>query len=268
MDKRISMQQLVGSIREGDLIAFGGGSLLGSLQRKSMAAAKAIALYGPSHVRAVVFLGGPEVDLLIGVGKMSCLSFSYVGMDDFGLAPNFRKGRQDGSLKVVEYSEYMILAGLTATIKNVPFMPTRSGMGTDVMTTPTSPFKIFKCPITSQDLVAVPAIAPDIALVHVNVADELGNGLIIGDAYADILMIKAAKKVFLTAEKVVKRLSDEHGQGRTISRLWVDGVCETPKGAHFASLYPDYYCDFDAVHQYVANAHDRNWLNDWLSSNR
>lgn len=268
MDKRISLSQLVASIREDDLIAFGGGSLLGSLQRKPMAAAKALAVSSLAQIRAVVFLGGPEVDLLIGIGKVSKLSFSYMGLDNFGLAPHFRLARQNGTLDVVEYSEYMILAGLTAAIKNVPFMPTRHGLGTDVLRTPTAPFKVFSCPLTSEPLVAVPSIKPDVALIHVNAADEAGNGLIVGDAYADLLMMRAAKKVYLTAERVVKNLPTDRIslRARVISRLWVSGVCETPRGAHFTALYPDYQLDYEAIDQYRKFATEKGWLQNWASA--
>jgi glutaconate CoA-transferase subunit A len=268
MDKQLSMAGLVGSLRSGNLIAFGGGGLLGSFDRKPMAAAKAIAVDGPSNLHALVFLGGPEIDLLIGLGKLSSLSFSYVGLDVLGLAPNFRRAREEGKLKVIEYSEFMILAGLEATTKRVPFMPTRHGLGTDVIRTETAPFKVFDCPLTGAPLVAVPAIQPDVAIVHVNVADEAGNAVIRGDAYADLLLIRAAQKVYLTAERVVKSLPQDEATRRAtlISRIWVDGVCEAPLGARYTSLYPDYPCDVEAAQEYLARSSERTWLESWAAN--
>jgi glutaconate CoA-transferase subunit A len=253
MDKQLSMAGLVGSLRSGNLIAFGGGGLLGSFDRKPMAAAKAIAVDGPSNLHALVFLGGPEIDLLIDV---------------LGLAPNFRRAREEGKLKVIEYSEFMILAGLEATTKRVPFMPTRHGLGTDVIRTETAPFKVFDCPLTGAPLVAVPAIQPDVAIVHVNVADEAGNAVIRGDAYADLLLIRAAQKVYLTAERVVKSLPQDEATRRAtlISRIWVDGVCEAPLGARYTSLYPDYPCDVEAAQEYLARSSERTWLESWAAN--
>jgi glutaconate CoA-transferase subunit A len=268
MDKRITMSALVSSLRPGDLVAFGGGGLLGSLDRKPMAAAKAIGANGPSELRIVTFLGGAEVDLLIGLGKVSRLSFSYMGIDFFGLAPNFRRARETGTLEVVEYSEFMILTGLDATAKRVPFLPTHHGLGTDILKTSTAPFRVFECPITGQPLVAVPAIEPDIVVIHVNMADEAGNAVIRGDAYADMFLVRAAKKVFLTAERVVKELPNDEATRRAtlISRVWVDGVCEAPQGARFTALYPEYPCDIVAVEEYVKRSGERSWLEDWASS--
>ena len=263
MDKRISMMTLVSSLRQGDLMAFGGGGLLGSFDRKPMAAAKAIALNGPSDLRALVFLGGPEIDLLIGLGKLRSLTFAYIGLDVLGLAPNFRRAREAGTLEVTEYSEFMILAGLDATTKCVPFMPTRHGIGTDILRIKNTPLKVFNCPLTREPLVAVPAIKPDVAIIHVNLADEAGNAVIKGDAYADVLLARAASKVYLTAERIVKELPQD--ETTLISRIWVDGVCEAPLGAHYTSLYPDYRSDIEAAKEYLANSTERNWLESWAA---
>ena len=86
-----------------------------------------------TDLTVIACLGGPDVDMLIGAGKVKRLTYAYVGFDGFGLAPNFRRARQDGSLEALEGSEYMIMAGLEATIRAIPFFPVRSGLGSDLL---------------------------------------------------------------------------------------------------------------------------------------
>ncbi|MES2976887.1 MAG: CoA-transferase [Pseudomonadota bacterium] len=257
MDKQLSLEALTASLKPGMQIAFGGGGI----QRKPMAAARAIARSQVAGLDLVSFLGGPEIDLLIGLGRASRLSFAFVGFDAYGLAPCFRAAREAGSLPIVEYSEATMLAAFEAGAKNLPFLPTRFGLGTDIVTTPTSPFKTFPCPFTGETLLGVPALTPDLALVHVNVADRSGNAIIHSDAYADTLMVRASKRVVLTAERVVDELpTDQTRRSTFISRLWVDGVIEAPGGAGMTAMFPDYRFDVPKVLEYQKNAAKREWL--------
>ncbi len=263
MDKRMSMSELVAEIADDQLVTFGGGGL----QRKPMAAVKAIAASSIERLRLAMFLGGPDADLVIGMGKAAWMSFAYVGFDLLGLAPNFRKVREAGTLPVVEYSEATAIAAFEAAAKNLPFLPTRFGLGTDIETTPTSPFKTMACPFTGAMLLAVPATRPDIAILHVNEADRSGNGVILGDAYIDPVIARASRKVFLTAERIVDDLPRGNPGRRAtfISRLWVAGVCEAPGGGGFTGVFPDYPANFEAALDYQAHATDRAWLQAFVT---
>src|SRR6478752_6287810 len=137
MDKRLSLQDFVAGIKPGASIAFGGGGI----QRKPMAAAAAIARSQLTNLDIISFLGGPEVDLLLGLGKIRHLWFAFVGFDMLGLAPNFRRARESGAITVTEYSEGTMLAAFEAAAKNLPYLPTRFGLNTDLLNTSTSPFK-------------------------------------------------------------------------------------------------------------------------------
>jgi len=262
MDKRLTMPELVAEIAPGQCIAFGGGGL----QRKPMAAAKAIAASPLTDIPVISFLGGPEVDLLIGLGKVRRLSFAFVGFDAYGLAPNFRRARESGTIEVVEYSEATMLAAFEAGAKRLPFIPTRFGLGTAILNTRTSPLKTFTCPISGETLVAVPALRPDVAIVHVNEADRAGNAIIHGDGFGDPLLVRAAKRTFLTAERVVDRLPrDHHRRSTFISRLWVAGVVEAPRGAGLTVVYPDYGLDLPGVLEFQKRATDRAWLDSFVA---
>lgn len=261
--KHIDLDEMVALIGRDDLIAFGGGGI----QRKPMAAAAAIARSDLTGLDVASFLGGPEVDLLIGLGKVRRLHFAFVGFDAFGLAPNFRAARQRGELEIVEYSEGLMMAAYEAAAKRLPFLPSRFGLGTGIVDTPTSPFRQFACPLTGETLLAVPALAPDIAIVHVNEADEMGNGLIHSDAFADMLLVQAAKKVVLTAERIVDEIPGERrGRSTFVSRLWVDHIVEAPGGGGFSAVFPDYRFDLPKLLDYQKNATDAGWLSNQIAN--
>lgn len=256
MTKRITFDDMLAGITPDTVIGFGGGGV----QRKPMAAAAAIGRSDLQGLEICSFLAGPEVDLLIGLGKVRMLRFAFLGFDMFGLGPCFRTARQAGTLAITEYSEALMMTAYEAAAKNLPYLPTRFGLGTDLMTVPNSPFRATTCPFTGEALVAAPALAPDLAIVHVNEADEQGNALIHGDTYADLLLIQASKKVILTAERIVERLPQDRARSTFVSRLWVDHVIEAPKGGGFTAVYPDYRFDMPAILDYQKNANDAAWL--------
>lgn len=263
MDKRLSLQDFVAGIKPGDSIGFGGGGI----QRKPMAAAAAIARSPLSNLDVISFLGGPEVDLLLGLGKIRHLWFAFVGFDMLGLAPNFRRARESGTITVTEYSEGTMLAAFEAAAKNLPYLPTRFGLNTDLLNTSTSPFKTIECPFTGETLLAVPALSPDIAVIHVNEADRSGNAIFHSDAYGDSLLARAARRTFITAERIVDDLPTDHTRRSTfISRLWVEGVIEAPGGAGVTALYPDYPVNVAVVLDYMKKATDPAWLATFLGA--
>ncbi len=258
--KVLTCEQVVRQIHSGDTIALGGAGMI----RKPIALVREIVRSDIVDLTVIACLGGPDVDMLIGAGKVKRLIYAYVGFDGFGLAPNFRRARQDGSLEALEGSEYMVMAGLEAGIRGIPFFPVRSGLGTDLLkVNPT--YQVFEAPFTGEKLVAVPALKPDIALIHVNCADPSGYSQILGDHYLDLLCAKAADKVFVSAEKLVSPAEIEESRHNTcLARLWVSGVVEMPFGAHFTACYPHYTLDIDHANEYLAMAHSARSFQDYL----
>lgn len=228
-----------------------------------MAAAAAIGLADLAPLDVRVLLGGPDVDLMIGLGKVQSLLFAFMGMGTAGLCPNFRQRRESGQLEVFESSEYLVLAGLEAAARDIPFMPTRSGLGTDVVNRSNTPYRVTECMFTGQRLVAVPAINVDLAILHVNEADRRGNCLVYGDIFGDYLLARAApRKVWVTAERIVDELPplDARMSGTFVSRLLVAGVVHAPGGSDFTAAFPDRMEDGQALRAYQQNATDREWL--------
>jgi acyl CoA:acetate/3-ketoacid CoA transferase alpha subunit len=260
MSKVLTSNDVVARIPDGASVAIGGSSL----SRKPMALIRALARSDRRDLRLIVNVGGPEVDLLIGTGKVAEVVYAFVGFEVMGLAPHFRRARQDGSVRFQEWSEFTIMAGLDATIKRLPFLPTHSGLGTDLLKV-NHAFKTFQDPFGGETLVAVPALRPDVALLHVNLADAQGNGVVLGDGHMDALCAKAATQTFLSAEQILlpERLQT-YGRDVHIFRTVVTGVVEARWGAHFTGCAPDYRADLNHVREYLAAARDRSSWQEYL----
>jgi glutaconate CoA-transferase subunit A len=258
MDKRMSLQNMVEEIHDGATVAIGGSSL----SRKPMALIRALARSSVKDLRVIVDVGGPDVDLLIGTGSVKEVIFAFVGFEVLGLAPHFRRARQKEECAFQEWTEYTVMAGLDAAIKRVPFLPTHTGLATDILKVNKS-FKKFQEPFNGEDLVAIPALKPDVALIHVNYADMKGNGVILGDGHVDALCAKAAKKTYMSCEKVISPEElQRYGRDVQVLRVHTHGIIEIPWGAHPPGCAPDYRADLRHLQDYLKVS---NKEEDWLA---
>ncbi|MHB1518364.1 MAG: CoA transferase subunit A [Acidimicrobiales bacterium] len=257
-DKQMTMDELIAELECGMTIGFGGwGS-----RRKPMAAIRAI-LRSAIDDLTVVSYGGPDVGLLCAAGKVSRLVIPFATLDSIPIEPHFKRARQSGSLPCTEVDEGMFYLGLLAACQRIPFLPTRAGLGSDVLN-PASGIRTVVSPYDdAEELVAMPALRLDAAIVHVNRADARGSGQILGpDPFFDDLFLGAVStegRRFVTTERIVDtNLLASEGPIQTlcISRLLTDGVVETPGGAHFTACVPDYGRDESFQRAYAHAASD------------
>jgi glutaconate CoA-transferase subunit A len=220
----------------------------------------------------VVSYGGPDVGMLCAAGKVRKVVFAFVSLDSIALEPHFRNARQAGSVDSLELDEGMFLLGLQAAAWRVPFLPTRVGLGSDVVAKQPEIRTVVSPYDDGETFVAMPALPLDVALVHQNRADAAGNAQFLGpDLYFDDLMCQAAARSFVTCERLVDTAefaaAGSHHTQR-ISRLWTDGVAETPNGAHFTSCAPDYERDEAFQRDYAASAVSAQawhaWRAEWV----
>jgi glutaconate CoA-transferase subunit A len=208
----------------------------------------------------IVSYGGPDMGLLCAAGKVRKACFGFVSLDSIPLEPHFRAARQAGSIETFELDEGMFQWGLYAAATRLPFLPTRAGLGSDALTL-NPELRTVRSPYDDgEELVAMPALELDVAFVHMNRADASGNGQFLGpDPYFDDLFCQAAKRRFVTCEKLV-RTEDFLKEGTlhtlVLNRTMVDGVIETPGGAHFTECPPDYGRDEAFQREYAATAKD------------
>ena len=208
--------------------------------------------------------GGPEVGLLCRAGKVRRVVYSFVSLDSIPLEPHFRKARESGSVATTELDEGMFLLGLQAAAWRVPFLPTRCGLGSDLMTA-NPELKTVQSPYSDgETLVAMPALELDVALVHMHRGDQGGNGQFLNvDPYFDDLMCLAARtRVHVGGTHRAHRGACVGRQLHTLrlNRLMVSGVVETRNGAHFTECPPDYPRDEEFQRAYAATAKsDEAW---------
>ena len=128
MDKRTTLADVVAELRDGMTIGIGGwGS-----RRKPMALVREI-LRSPLRDLTIVSYGGPDVGLLCAAGKVRKVVYGFVSLDSIPLEPHFRSARQAGAIETMELDEGMFQWGLQAAAYRLPFLPTRAGLGSDVM---------------------------------------------------------------------------------------------------------------------------------------
>jgi glutaconate CoA-transferase subunit A len=257
-DKRLTEDEAVATLADGMTVGIGGWAS----RRKPMSVVRAL-LRSPVTDLTIVSYGGPDVGLLCAAGKVRKLVYGFVSLDTIPLEPHFRAARQAGTIpELVEYDEGMLQWGLYAASLRLPFLPTRAGLASDVMTV--NPFlRTVRSPYDDgEDLVAVPALPLDAAFVHLNRADERGNAQFLGpDLYFDDLFLTAAApgRRFVSVEKVVPTddlLKEGSFHTLKVNRSMVDGVIEAPRGAHFTSCEPDYGRDEAFQRAYAAAAAD------------
>jgi len=247
--------EVVAELHSGMTIGIGGwGS-----RRKPMSLVRAI-LRSELTDLTVASYGGPDVGLLLAAGKVRRLVYGFVSLDTIALEPHFRAARQSGSIEVTEYDEGMLRWALYAAACRLPFLPTRVGLGSDVLRvnpllrTVASPYD------DGEELVAVPALRLDAALVHLNRADAHGNAQFLGpDPYFDDLFCMAAQRAYVSCERIVtteELTATAPVQTLRIHRWMVRGVVEAPRGAHFTSCDPDYGRDEDFQLRYANAARD------------
>ncbi|GIH71402.1 CoA transferase subunit A [Sphaerimonospora thailandensis] len=226
----MTTEEIVGSLESGMTIGIGGwGS-----RRKPMALVRAICR-SPLTGLTVVAYGGADVGLLCAAGKVSRVIAPFVTLDSIALEPHFRAARQNGTIEFTEYDEGMFMFGLLAAAHRLPFLPTRAGLGSDVMRV-NADLRTIRSPYEdAEELVAVPALTLDAALVHMDRADTRGNGQYLGsDPYMDDMFAKAAARCYLSCDRMVAPGElDGPPQTLLISRMHVTGVVETPNGGHF-----------------------------------
>lgn len=248
-DKLCTLTTLVEYVTVGDCVAVGGGLSW----REPMAALRELIRQNIGNLRLVGSAHGIDVDLLCGAGLVAASGESYVGFEqDFGMAPNYRRACESEAVQIQDNCCYTLVQQLRAAIAGVPFMPIRSVQGTGFMHLHPE-FKTLQCPFTGDELLLVPALQPDIAIIHAQYGDMHGNLRIEGPPVADLLFAKASKKVIATVEKIVttEQLVE---MGVTIPFFYVTAVSEVPYGAHPTACYPFYAYDRQHTAQYYKHA--------------
>jgi glutaconate CoA-transferase subunit A len=189
---------------------------------------------------------------LTGHGKtLAAVDAAYiVGLEARGLSPHARRVMESGEVACTEWTNYALAVRLKAAAMGLSFLPARSMLGTD--TFGHSAAKMITCPFTGTRYVALPALYPDIAAIHVHEADIYGNCRIRGITVADLDLARAAKRLIITCERLIPNEEIRSDPSRTVIPYYcVDAICEVPFGSYPGNMPYEYFSDEN---------HLRRWL--------
>jgi glutaconate CoA-transferase, subunit A len=250
LDKTLSAGAVAAAVKDGMTVGIGGWGP----RRKPMALVREI-LRSPVKDLTVVAYGGPEVGMLCAAGKVRRLYYGFVSLDAIPVEPWFRKAREAGSIEAHELDEGLLQWGLRAAAMRVPFLPTRVGLATDVLKL-NPQFRTVQSPYADGEvLLAMPALRLDVALIHVDRADRLGNVQTLGpDPYFDELFARAAQRTYASCEELSERLDLKYSADarlNLVERSYITGVVPARFGAHPTSHPPAYGWDMEHLKTYT-----------------
>ena len=253
MNKCLSAKEVVNNIEDGMTVGIGGWGP----RRKPMALIRELLRSDKKDLTLVAY-GGADVGMLCAAGKVKKVVFAFVSLDFIPLEPYFRKARQNGEIEVMEIDEGMFLLGLKAAAIRAPFIPTKIGLGTDVLTQ-NPQLKSIESPYgDGKEWVAMPALSLDVSLLHVDRADARGVCQIKGpDHYMDDLFARAGKKTYVTCDELVDteyfHRNPEESRYVFWERSETSGVVHLPGAAHPTSCAPLYGFDVSHFKEYNAS---------------
>jgi glutaconate CoA-transferase subunit A len=262
--KLVSIEEAAAWVPSGCTLALGGMTLY----RRPMAFVRALlkrfrGTGEPHDLTLLTFTAGLESDLLVGAGMVSRLRTCYFGLEIFGLAPMFTYRANRGEIQVIEETEASLAFGLRAQMASVGFMPGRGWLGTDLPRLRPDVRTVID-PYSGEELVAFPAIRPDVVVIHALRADPFGNAEIGENRCVDGELAITASRVIVTTEEIVPELLKSYLVGPLVY-----GLVLAPNGAAPSSCHPLYPLDGMTYLSYVEQVSDppsfTAFLDRWLA---
>ena len=280
-DKVMTAKEAVSRfVRDGDQVALGGFTV----NRNPMTLIREIVRQGKKNLYLVVHAQGQSMELLIGAGCVSRVELGYGGLARF--APTgecFKRAACAGTIEVEDYSNYHMTLRFLAGAMGLPFVVTPSGLETDIVRksgfspdargqgkVPKHKLKVVANPLEEEeDVVVLPPLHPDVALMHVQYVGEDGTVRIKGLTFTDVEQAKAAERVIVTCEDIVPAewIRSDPDQN-CLPHFFIDAIVHVPYGAHPTACYQ--YYDYDPTHlnMFKKLSEDdqsfRKYLDEWV----
>jgi len=241
LEKLKNIEEATALVPDGSTLALGGLSMNSS----PMAFVRELIRQGKKDLTVVAIVNGMAVDWLVAAACARRVISGLISFEGMGLAPNFRHAVESGAVALEEYSEYLLIARLRAAATNLPFIPTKAGLGTDVIGLHPDTTRLETDPVTGEAYVACTPLPVDVAVVHAHAADVLGNVRVDPKLlWMDNEIVNAADKTIVTVESIVPHSSFVAEPHRTTwPRFITDAVIEAPWGAYPTSCFPNYRHD-------------------------
>ena len=236
------------------LIPFGAGQEIIRKKRRNLT------LVGP--------ISDTLFDQMVGSSCVKKIQAAWVGNVITGSGYNFRRAVEGGWLEVEDHSNFTISLALQAGAHGVPFMPSRTALGSDLFRT--NPGLIpFACPVTGEQLVAVKAVTPDVAVIHLQRADRFGNSHMWGNLGITKEACLASRHIIITAEEIVEKDCITCDPGRVaFPGFRVSAVVHLPWGGYPSPVPGFYNRDHNAFLEYknatTTKKKNSAWLKEWV----
>lgn len=255
--KDVGLDAVVAAVVDGATVGVGGWVFHNS----PMALVRALARAGKKNLRLVAAPGSIGPDLLIGAGCVSTVACVLITFEPLGFAPQFRRAVEAGTVEVLEFDVPGLAAGLRAASASLPWMPVPD-LGTDLPAANPAWYRALPAAADLGDgaavpsrLLAVPALAPDVVLLHAQQADYGGNCQLFGGTFFDPLLARAGRKVFVSVDRLVDYDALRRAPASTrIPEFLVDGVVHAPYGAHPTGSHTLYESDTSHLGYYLEAA--------------
>ena len=255
-EKLCSLEEAASLIKDGSRIYIGGQSV----HQHPMALVRELIRKGVKNLTIVGAVSAQDVDILVGAGCVKRIEISYVGLEEFGPAPCFRRAVENGELELREYSEIISFDRFVMASKRFPFFPTREIRGTDIPKY-NPDIKEMVSPYDGQTYHLIPSAEIDWAILHAPMADAYGNVLYFQNrqqpADLDINVSRVTRNIIVTADQIVDSNYVYHFPHlNLIPRLRTKAVVWVPFGAHCSSCLQVYDQDREHLKYYAQVARD------------
>ncbi len=264
IDKTMSEKEAIDKyLNDGDYIGF---ELYGTV-RCPMTLTREIVRSGKKDFR-IVGQGVHELDLLFAADLVREIDFTYIGLEVYGISANMRRSVESGAVtKIVEWSNAALTWRFKAASMGIPFIPTRSMLGTDTIRK--SSAKVVECPFTGINVALLPALIVDVAFIHVHRADKHGNCQIDGISGFAFEMARACKTLIISAEEIVDAEEIREHPDRTIIPYYlVDAVVHAPYGSWPGEMSGMYERDEPHYKDFVVKQKTKEnmdlYMNEWI----
>ena len=268
-------------IKDGSHIAIGG--FVETMN--PMAIAYEIIRQNKKNLHLYVHSNGQALDLLVGAGCVKRVELAYAGMGRFApTCVRFREAVQNGDIEWEDYTNYEMTLRFFAGSLGIPFMPTKTSLGSDILTKEgfspetrkeykiaSKKLTVMNNPFSDEDekVVLVPAINADVALVHAQYVGEEGTVRIEGLRFTDVEIAKCADKLIVTCEEIVpESYLRQNPDMNCLPFFLVDAIVVVPYGAHPTGCFNFY--DYDAQHLNMYrrmaedDGHFTEYLKEWV----
>jgi glutaconate CoA-transferase subunit A len=268
-------------VHDGSHISLGGATA----NRNPMAAIYEIIRQRKKNLHLYGCIMGPGHDLLIGAGCVASVELGYLGVGRYApTAPSFKRYAESGRIRFEDYSNYQMALRFLAGAMGIPFIPTKSSLGSDIIEKwgfdeefrrskekiSSKKLIVMKNPFDSsadERVVLLPAINPDVTIIHTQKVDKEGNVRIEGLTFADVEQAKAAHYLIVTTEEITENTAlRSQPQLNQLPSFFVDAIVKVPKGAHPTQCYNYYDIDPKFLYAIIDASKDDLALSEFLKT--